>query len=237
MSPTPPEGEAGAALPFSPRMIALLEVISVTMSILLTVWAVLPLQLNQRWLVAGPGLLALVLIVYSQRVRGETPSDLGFSRRHFGKALSLLLIPMLAGAALFLVAGYGKGTLNIKPHFWRSVALLPAWGLMQQYILQAFVYRRFRFLLVRPELGEAEQRKRTRLAILLTALLFALVHAPNPLLMGLALAGGLVWSWVYERAPNLFALAVSHSVMTWLVVSTIPPSLLHHLRVGLNYFS
>jgi membrane protease YdiL (CAAX protease family) len=60
---------------------------------------------------------------------------------------------------------------------------------------------------------------------------------PNPLLTAVTLAGGVVLGNVYQRVPNLFALAVSHSIMTWLVVSTMPQSALYHLRVGLRYFS
>jgi membrane protease YdiL (CAAX protease family) len=74
-------------------------------------------------------------------------------------------------------------------------------------------------------------------SVLIIALIFGGLHLPNPALTVITFAGGIVWAAVYQRVPNLFALAVSHSVMTWLVVSTIPPSLLHHLRVGLNYFS
>jgi hypothetical protein len=29
---------------------------------------------------------------------------------------------------------------------------------------------------------------------------------------------------------------VSHSLMTWVIVSTLPPSALHHLRIGFKYF-
>jgi membrane protease YdiL (CAAX protease family) len=49
--------------------------------------------------------------------------------------------------------------------------------------------------------------------------------------------GGVVWAFVYQRAPNLFALAVSHSVMTWVLVSTLPMQALNHLRIGFKYFA
>jgi hypothetical protein len=55
--------------------------------------------------------------------------------------------------------------------------------------------------------------------------------------MVVTFVGGLVWCTVYQSAPNLFALAVSHSVMTWILVSTLPLSALNHLRIGFKYFA
>jgi membrane protease YdiL (CAAX protease family) len=48
--------------------------------------------------------------------------------------------------------------------------------------------------------------------------------------------GGLLWAYVYQRAPNLFAIGISHALMTWVLVSSVPPSALHNLRVGFKYF-
>ena len=73
----------------------------------------------------------------------------------------------------------------------------------------------------------------TWLTIFLTATLFALVHAPNLELMALALVGGMIWSWVYERAPNLFALGFSHTLMSAIVMLSLPA---HSMRIGYEYF-
>ena len=59
---------------------------------------------------------------------------------------------------------------------------------------------------------------------------------PNPWLMLATFAGGVVWAAVYQRAPNLPALALSHSLMTLALIWTLPPSTLKGLRVGFNYF-
>ena len=55
--------------------------------------------------------------------------------------------------------------------------------------------------------------------------------------MFVTFVGGLIWAAVYEREPNLFALALSHAVMTWVLVSTLPASALNHLRIGFKYFA
>ncbi|PYS78750.1 MAG: hypothetical protein DMF66_05195, partial [Acidobacteria bacterium] len=73
-------------------------------------------------------------------------------------------------------------------------------------------------------------------SVLLVALIFAALHLPNPWLTVVTFAGGLLWAYVYQRAPNLLAVGISHSLMTWALVSSIPPSALHNLRVGFKYF-
>ena len=98
--------------------------------------------------------------------------------------------------------------------------------MLQQYVLQSFINRRAQVIW-----GPGP------ISVLLTAAIFAGLHFPNPSLMVVTFIGGLVWAFVYQRVPNLFALAVSHSAMTWLLVSTLPPSALNHLRIGLKYFA
>ena len=73
-------------------------------------------------------------------------------------------------------------------------------------------------------------------SILVVALIFGLLHLPNLWVTIITLFAGAVWAAVYQSAPNLFALAITHSVMTWFIVSTLPPVILQHLRVGLGYF-
>jgi uncharacterized protein len=147
--------------------------------------------------------------------------------------LLLLAIPMLIGAAALVAIGYFAGSLQSKDRSWAILVLLPLWGLMQQYILQAFIYRRLRFILVPAQLSPNETALRVRLAIFSAAALFALVHAPNLPLMALSLAGGLIWSWVYERAPNLFALGLSHCLMSAVALATLP---VHSMSIGYQYF-
>jgi membrane protease YdiL (CAAX protease family) len=215
------------------RTVTALEVASVVTSVLITAWLIVPLQPFNRWLVPLPALLAVALMIYSHRLRGESLRDLGFTTRHFGRALLLVAIPMLIGAAALVAIGYFAGSLQSKNRSWTILISLPLWGLMQQYILQAFIYRRLRFILVPEQLSLNEKALRVRLAIFAAAALFALVHAPNLPLMALSLTGGLIWSWVYERAPNLFALGLSHCLMSAVALVTLPG---HSMSIGYQYF-
>ena len=44
------------------------------------------------------------------------------------------------------------------------------------------------------------------------------------------------WAAVYQQQPNLFALALSHTVSSITLALTISPKLLDSLRVGFKYF-
>lgn len=225
--PTPPspvklDDDARLSL----RAVAALEVASVVSSVLLIAWVLNPLQLQQRWLEAIPGVLALLLMIHSHRLHGETPAVLGFTTKYFGRALKFLLLPMLVTTALLLCIGYAADSLNFGQRFWLSLLVLPLWGVTQQYVLQGFIYRRLQLIL-----GETK----TTQTIFLAALLFALVHAPNLALMLLTLIGGLVWTWVYTRAPNLFALGLSHAIMSAIAMSSLPPWFLQSMSIGYKH--
>jgi len=225
-----PAGRPGTPEPVAPaqlslRVVTALEVASVLVSLLITVWVVVPLQPDHRWLAGVPVLLALALMTHSHRLRGETPAELGFTTAHFGRALRLLALPALLSATVILGVGYLTDSFHASSHFLTTVLFLPCWGIFQQYVLQGFIYRRLKLVLA----GE-------RAAIFAAAAIFGLAHAPNLPLMGLTFAAGLVWSWVYERAPNLFALGLSHGLMSLLVMTSLPPWAVESLSVGYKYF-
>lgn len=218
------------------RAVTGLEVASVIASVFITTWVIIPLQPNQRWLVAVPGLLALALIVNSFRVRGDNLIEIGLSVRHFGLAIRLLVLPTLLFGSVFLAIGYFNQSFHRTSNFWANVAFLPLWGLTQQFILQGFIFRRMRFLLVDETASEEVQKRSINFAILATAVIFALSHAPNPMLTIFTLIGALIWSWVYQRAPNLLALGLSHAMMSLMVMTCLPPWLLPSLSVGYKHF-
>jgi len=204
------------------QAINLAEVISVILSILLVEWALAPFAVSP-WLLGGPPLLAFLLMLYSHRCRGETLQTLGFGRRCFKRALLLLAGPTLLAIAALICVSYLTHSLHLPDRFWARLSLLPGWALLQQYTLLGFSYRRLRHFL------HAKQ------SIMITAGLFALVHAPNYPLMILTFLGGLIWSFVYERAPNLFAFAISHVLLSATVLIAVPEWILPSMTVGYRY--
>jgi membrane protease YdiL (CAAX protease family) len=149
---------------------------------------------------------------------------------NFLEALRLLVPPMLAGAFVMATIGWFMGSLRFAlPEKRMNIVWLPlvgvAWGLVQQYVLQAFFNRRAQMVW-----------RRGPLSVIVVALIFALIHLPNWWLAVATFVGGCIWAYVYQRAPNLLALGLSHGVMTWVLITTVPPEALQSLRVGFKYF-
>lgn len=205
---------------------ALWEIVSVTSSFLIAEWMVLPFAGNSKLVAAIPLGLALALMLFSHRAHGETAREIGWRLDNFWQAARVLILPMLAAAALIVGLGVMNKSLRFNGRQMLEWALwLPLWGLMQQYVLQGFVNRRAQILY-----GRGWQ------SVLLVAFVFALLHLPNPWLTVATFAGGLIWAYSYQRAPNLIALALSHALMSMLLACSLPPSTINSLRVGIKYF-
>ena len=218
-------------LRFTDRSLAGWEIASVVSSILIAEWMAPTAAGYSKAIIAFPVALAIVVVILSHRLRTESLREIGFRFDNFWRALSLLAAPVVVTAFLCVVVGWKLGTpVNfLRWHPNRYLALQFAvgfgWALAQQYVLQGFVNRRSMVLV-----GRGWQ------SVLIVAAVFGLLHLPNITIAAITFVGGLIWAAVYQRVPNLFALAITHSVMTWFIVSTLPAAALHHLRVGLGYF-
>jgi membrane protease YdiL (CAAX protease family) len=208
------------------RIIGIWEVVSVISSLLVAEWIVPSLARNSDWAATVPLALALALILLSHALRGESIRDIGFRFDNFGPALRLLAIPTLIAVAVLLGLGWGRFGLRLtKTQYWSWLIWLPVWAIIQQYVLQGYIGRRLELVF-----GKGPK------TALFVALVFALLHLPNPWLSMATFTGGIVWSLVYQRAPNLFALAISHLCMSLTLATAFPPEILKSLRVGFRYF-
>lgn len=216
------------------RVVTILEMVSVLGSVLIAVWALAPIYPQARWPVAIPAILALWLIVRSQQLRGETWADAGFTTDGFFAAWKLLALPMLIGIAVMCAIGWRMNSFQRSSHFGVNLFIAPLWGLLQQYVTQSFLYRRTRWLLLSGR-HQSEERQ-IRLAIVISAACFALVHLPNLTLTVLTFAAGLLWSWVYERAPNLWALGLSHGILSAVLMHSLPSWVLPSMSIGYKHF-
>ncbi len=212
------------------RALAAWEIFSIFTTSLIAEWLVLSLGGGSNLLIAVTVGLAFVFIICSHQLRGERARELGWRLDNFPHALRLLALPMLASTLLLLAVGFYFSSVNFTR--WgggRSLFGMPVlgvlWGLVQQYVLQGFVNRRAQIIWGRGVRSVA-----------VVALMFAVLHFPNPALTLATFAGGILWAVVYQRAPNLLALGLSHSLMTWVLISTVPASALNGLRVGFKFF-
>jgi membrane protease YdiL (CAAX protease family) len=215
-----------AELVLGSRALAAWEIASVTLSFLIAEWMIQPFAENSRVVSAIPLGLAFGLMLLSHHARGETAREIGWRVDNFFGAVRLLILPMIGlGISIVLVGWLSRGLRSDKLQLWQWVVWLPVWGLIQQYVLQGFINRRAQILWGR---GAP--------SVLLVGLLFALLHLPNPWLSLATFIGGTVWAAVYQRAPNLPALAISHGLMSLLLASSFPASAINSLSVGIKYF-
>ncbi len=160
-----------------------------------------------------------------------------FSERHSWKDLGLdpaairrgwWIAPLGAAiAALILLAAWRAHTLRPPAGVLVTCASLVLgliWALAQQFLAQAFFFLHFESLL-----------RSGRRAVVATALLFSSAHIPNPVLVPVTLAGGLVLSELFRRNRTLYLLAVAHALVALALAISVPESVLHEMRVGIGY--
>ena len=233
------DAKPDAIRPQSIPPVGLFEVASLLVSVLITIWGIVPLLPFNRGLMAIPLLLALTLTVSSHILRRETLEEIGLTGRYFGQAVRLLALPTVLGGGVLILVAHVCETAP-RPASWPQSllnGLVPFLlsGIAQQYLLQGFIHRRLRSVFAPP--GEVRAFRRPEATtILLTAICFSVIHIPNPALTILTFIGGLAWSVAYQRAPNIYAAGLSHGLMSLMIVKVAPPWMVHSLSVGYKHF-
>ena len=101
------------------------------------------------------------------------------------------------------------------------MALMPLFGIAQQYGLLGFYYRRFQ-----------EALPGVWAPMLASAVIFAALHTPNVPLMAMTLVVSLGACWLYRRAPNLWVLGLAHGLLSITVAMFLAKLLVSGLKVG-----
>ena len=221
------QASRGAGPVVTDKGVALWEVVTVITSCLIGEWAIVPFAAGRGFLTAVPILLAIGFMLFSHWYRGESLQAIGFRLDNLAVAVRMLLLPTLGAVIVILILGWAlSGSAFILRPLRPHLLLLPLWALFQQYALQGFINRR-----LQTAMGTGFK------VTLVVALLFGLLHLPNPLLALLTFLGGLIWASVYQRQPNLLALGISHSFASLTLALAIPPNVINGLRVGFRYFN
>jgi hypothetical protein len=193
---------------------------------LVEVGLVFGLILAAVWMPQGPINSAVSLAAAGLTVvlgfRAHSLEELGLFRPFSGA----LVILAVGGLLVFVVAAAGSLTRTLgppQPLPWHRAWQYAIWALLQQFILQSFMYLRLESVLG------------SRRAVLGSALLFSAAHMPNPWLVGLSLIGALFFCEMFRRYRNIFPLGLVHAALGLTIAASLPDHWLHHMRVGLGY--
>jgi hypothetical protein len=190
-----------------------------TLAILVTIlgytWVLEPRGVH----VGGPAVIVVSITVWN----GLRSGVWGLSPRALLPASRAAALFTVAAVLVVLGAGLALSTLHDRGASLRDLAVLLPWGTAQQWVLQTVVLREAR--------GLTSPKK----AIVVAAALFAVVHAPNPLLMMMTFAGALGWCAIFGRHPNILPLGVSHAIATLALLYGFDDTLTGHLRIGHAY--
>jgi membrane protease YdiL (CAAX protease family) len=98
--------------------------------------------------------------------------------------------------------------------------------IVQEFVLNALLLNRLLTLF-----------SRRWMALLTAGVIFSALHWPNPVLVPLTLAAGLIVTWLFARERNLIPLILAHTVLGLLLWWAFPLSWHHALSVGPAYYN
>ncbi len=187
----------------------LVEVLGFYGLVLAAIWGGQSLNLHgQVWIGA---VLLLGATVVSSRKHGDGRERLGLGRNTWRPATRLTLL--YAGPVLLLL---GIAALSRPAPPWPKIlfglAGYPLWAFAQEYALLSFAANRL----------EEGLGQRPALISTVNSLLFALVHTPNPVLMGACLLSGWVFTKIFFQTRNILPLALAHALggflLSWILL-------------------
>lgn len=137
----------------------------------------------------------------------------GFRADNFKQVMQMVLPFGLASIIVFVVVGWFQQSLNISWHIIPVLIIYPLWGLIQQFLVIG---------LVAGNLQDLDNFPITNIVIiLLTALLFGLIHYPNYWLILGTFILALFYGYIYLRSRNLYILGIFHGWLGGLFYYTV----------------
>lgn len=174
----------------------------------------------------------LLLWVALSLRRAPPLSQLGIRTGNFSASLATLIAPVAVTFGLYALFGDRRAAELPAA---RAAAAYFFWALFQQLLAVGIFWRHYRERFDLSDKIGVFSRPNSAVA-LATALTFSAVHAPNPGLMALTLAGEGLWILFFQRWRNLFALALAHAVAALLASALwVPSPWLPNLQVGLRF--
>jgi membrane protease YdiL (CAAX protease family) len=152
------------------------------------------------------GLAILLVCRLSNQWHRDSRKSLGLDRRQlrpcFRLTLRIFALPLAVLAAAALCQ-----PLPPLPKILFGLLGYPLWAFAQEYALLSFMSNRLKDVLGSRVWGIAA----------LNGFLFALVHLPNPILMGFCFVGGTLFTWVFLKSPHLLPVTLVHAAAGFLL--------------------
>jgi hypothetical protein len=139
--------------------------------------------------------------------------DWGFRLDNFKYVLKLVLPFVVVSIFSFFIIGYLQGTLNITWHILPLLVTYPIWGSVQQFLTIGLVAGNLN------NLKSLNLNKAT--IIVVTAILFSVVHYPSLWLMIGTFILALFYGYVYLEAKNIYVLGLCHGWLGALFYYTV----------------
>ena len=137
----------------------------------------------------------------------------GFRKDNFKQTIKLMLPFGLLAITSFFIIGYYQDTINLSWHILPLLITYPIWGTIQQFLTIALIA------------GNLKDFKRVKInktiIILLTALLFAVVHYPSLWLMIGTFLLALFYGNIYMKIKNVYAMGLFHGWLGALFYYTV----------------
>jgi membrane protease YdiL (CAAX protease family) len=200
------------------RRLVWLQLIIAFLAIECGVWAA-RLSVRNRWAIAA-GIIVVMFTLLDRpslrRLGLRLPTAMGTSL--------MLGVGLVCTILLLLLSRWVGGPVPVNPLFpnmhlaWQYMV----WALVQEFMLQSFFFTR------------CEELFGSSTAVWVTATFFALIHVPNMVLTTFTLMAGLFFCEMFRRYRSIYLLGIVHAVLGLTLSTTIPASLLYHLRVGIG---
>lgn len=137
----------------------------------------------------------------------------GFRTDNFKKVMFMVLPFGGVAVVSFFVIGYSRDTININWHLIPILLLYPIWGVIQQFLVIG---------LMAGNLHDLENQKLSKpVIIVLTALLFGLVHYPYYWLMLGTFVLAIFYGFIYLRERNVYVMGLFHGWLGGLFFYTV----------------
>ncbi len=152
------------------------------------------------------------VVYHSRRISGLL-NYWGFRIDNFWKVTRIVLPYGLVFLLLFFVVGYYRDTINMSWHIIPILILYPVWGIIQQFLLIGLIAGNLQHL--------QENRERKLVIVILTALLFGLLHYPYTWLMFGTFILALLYGFIYLRERNVVVMGMFHGWLGALFFYTV----------------